>query len=249
MSSIQRYSNSKQSFGANWVPFVGFFYRRTWLFLCLAGLFSLSSAQAKNEEATPTGLPSIGKFMLDKDKTSTWPQASGGKKTQIDEPINVIVRVHAPNRTQATALLMRAMVTAGFGPASGHTGGYTALINGHIYHQISTGDGQTFSDASFMTTNDHCRFFGPMFWSKDGNYYFAGDVSRETPNYQNLAQYGNTYFHSYVSFAQARKNLSDALESRAGARNFGMIRLGNTLKINAESTGDHDGSAVLLELQ
>jgi hypothetical protein len=167
----------------------------------------------------------------------------------MDEPINVIVRVVRPlSASAATKRLLQAMDTAGFGPKGGHTVGYTASIEGKIYSQLPTGDGEAFSNGDLMTTNDHGRFFGPMLWSKDGNAYFVGSFGRETPSLQDLV-YGTQYFHRYVSFNQARDALVEALITKGRARSAGKIRMGNILKKGLENTGDHDGIAPLLELE
>jgi len=193
------------------------------------------------DEAFPSGLPAIGKWMIAPDGAPAhWlNQIYYGKN--LREPINVIIVDRAAKSSaDAQERLLRALNVAGFPLRFGHSRGYAGLIGGVRSGQLGTGKSATFSDEPFELNNNHGRLFGPYFY--DGAYIFTGAFSREKVD--PIAQVK----HEFVSFNQARDALAQRMEWRTGFKRTGFIALDNVLLDHPElSTGDHDGIAVLLE--
>lgn len=196
-------------------------------------------------------MPEIGKYLeIGGEKSFFKMPNSNGSDTRVVEPINVVICVHATSPRMAYRHLDNALGRAGFPAQAGHSTGYSAKIEGRTFNQLPAGEGLAYSNANFLTTNDHGRFFGPLWWPKDNCYYFIGAFSRESPYPKDVIVHQNKeYFHAYDSFTKARDNLAASLQSRSGAKYEGKIPLNNAQVSNAlESPGDHDGMAVLLSL-
>lgn len=193
------------------------------------------------EEAFPTNLPAIGKWMIAPDDApARWlNEVYYGKK--LREPVNVIFVDHmAKSAADATNRLLQALMAAGFPLRFGHSHGYSALIAGVRHGQLVAGKATAFSDEPFELNNNHGRIFGP--YCSNGVYLCTGAFSRE--KIDPVAQVK----HEFVSFNQARDALAQRLEWRTHFKRTGFIPLDNALLDHpALTTGDHDGIAVLLE--
>lgn len=158
----------------------------------------------------------------------------------LREAINVIL-IDRTARTpeQATARLMDAMTLVGYGPKNMHSDGYSGYINGRLYaQQPPSGKGLAFSDGPWYASNNHGRLFGPA--SVTGGFVFIGSLSRE--DFRVLPSPG----HTYNSFRVAREDLADRLNARTPFKRTGYVDLNSRLDTPQETTGDHDGRAVVL---
>ncbi|MCX6997735.1 MAG: hypothetical protein NTV49_11760 [Kiritimatiellaeota bacterium] len=193
------------------------------------------------DQASPAGLPAIGKWMLAPDDAPAhWlNQIYDGKN--LREPVNVIIVDRAAkSAADATDRLLRALAAAGFPLRVGHSTGYSGLIGGVRHGQLGAGKAATFSDEPFELKNNHGRIFGP--YHQAGAYVFTAAFSREKVD--PFAQVK----HEFVSFNQARDALATRLERKTHYHRTGLIPLENAvLGHPALTTGDHDGIAVLLE--
>ncbi|MDA8411817.1 MAG: hypothetical protein M0001_15700 [Treponema sp.] len=214
--------------------------------LPLAGLLTPRSEHAGDPVGTEStqleGLPSIGFWMLDaKGGVANWLGIrAGGKK--VAEPINIIiVDKVSPDEETAKARLERALAESGFPARSGHSKGYSALIGGIACPELLVHSKATFSDASFLSENDHGRIFGP--YDTGSGFVFVAAFSRERPDTFRMR-------HVLVSFNVARDNVAGALEASGGYRIAGFAPLGNALFWSpTRTTWDHDGNAVLIEAE
>ncbi|WP_019585762.1 hypothetical protein [Deinococcus apachensis] len=189
--------------------------------------------------ATVPGIGEVGRWMITKDLVpATWLGERLGGRT-LREPINVLfIDRLARTPEEATARLLTAMTGAGYPARSGHSSGYFGEVGGRLSPMLPKGDGQAFSDAPFVVPNNHGRIFGPV--AVDGGFAFTGAFSLE--GVRLFPQPG----HPYRSFQVAREDLADKLNSRTGFKRAGYVDLGSRLDTPAETTGDHDGRAVLL---
>lgn len=224
--------------------------------LCVSLIFGLKLARAADETvstkapaippseiATPAGLPSIGKWMIDKDGTiAHWlGERVGGKK--LHEPINVIlVDSKAASAEDAHRNLMAAAKAAGYPVRFGHSTGYRGFIGGALYSQLPQGRDDAFSNRIFEETNNHGRIFGPHAF--EGAYVFIGAFSRESVDFLRDPP------HLYASFNRARDDFARDLAAHTGFRSSGTAALGNAISDDPDiTTGDHDGHAVVLRLK
>lgn len=139
---------------------------------------------------------------------------------------------------EASARLLSAMKAAGYGPRGGHSTGYFGEVGGQLYPMLPSGAGEAFSDGPFWLPNNHGRIFGPV--PVPGGYAWTGAFSRE--GVRLLPQPG----HPYRSFQVARENLADRLNAGGPFKLAGYVEMGSRLDTVEETTGDHDGQAVLL---
>lgn len=194
-------------------------------------------------------IPSIGKWMLQSSgETAHWVGLTYMGRT-LDEPINVVIRVEAATANQALQTLIQAASKAGFTLNSGHSSGYFASIEGKAYAEVPDQQGVAFSDGSWLSANDHGRFFGPVLWKTDGKYYFVGALSREggASPLSIIADGGES--HAYLSFTQARTTFVKNMVATKKATIAGKVFLNNVKNDDGlETTGDHDGYAVVLDL-
>lgn len=169
---------------------------------------------------------------------ATWLGEKVGGRT-LREPVNVLLIDRAARSPQeATTRLLAAMIAAGYGPRGGHSTGYFGEVGGKLYPMLPTGPGEAFSDAPFFVPNNHGRIFGPI--PVMNGYAFTGAFSLE--GVRLLPRPG----HSYRSFGVAREDLADKLSARTVFKRAGYVDLGSRIDTPTETTGDHDGRAVLL---
>lgn len=227
-------------------------------FLLVAGLFLGAglSACAPANDAGPKADPAtfrpaegdvtsvqdfgeMGRWMITPElKNATWLGESYQGKT-LHEAINVILLDKAASTPeQATERMLTAMNQAGYGPKNMHSTGYYGYLNGELKGQYPQGKGEAFSDNPWYKSNNHGRIFGPF--KTDGGYVFIGAFSRE--DFKLLPKPR----HTYNSFMVAREDLADQLTRQTVFKRSTYVDLGSTLDTPTDSTGDHDGRAVLL---
>jgi hypothetical protein len=192
------------------------------------------------EEASPANLPAIGLWMLNAHgEVADWlGNPFLGKK--LIEPINVIiVDPYASSPEEAGSRLLRSCSKAEFPQREGHSSGYGALIESRRYEQFPPKEGDAFSDALFVFSNDHGRIFGPALWQ--GSYVFIGAFSREKVAIAAKVK------HHFESFDRARDSFAQRLTATGLYEVTAFVDLGNDIIDDPSlSTGDHDGVAVLL---
>lgn len=191
--------------------------------------------------AQPPGLPAIGKWMIDKDGSIAHWLGERVNGKALHEPINVIlVDAGAASAADAQRRLIAAAIAAGYPPRFGHSTGYRGFIGGALYAQLPFGRDQAFSNRIFEESNNHGRVFGPHEFN--GAYVFVGAFSREAVSFV------HDPVHRYASFVQARDDFAAALDKRGFYRRAGAVPLGNAVAGDPQiTTGDHDGSAVVLQ--
>jgi len=169
---------------------------------------------------------------------ATWLGEKVGGRT-LREPVNVVL-IDRVSRSpgEAVARLLSAMKAAGYGPKGGHSTGYFGEVGGRLYPMQPTGKGEAFSDRPFWRPNNHGRIFGPV--PVEGGYAWTGAFSRE--GVRLLPRPG----HPYRSFQTAREDLADRLSAGSLFRRTGYVEMDSRLDSATETTGDHDGRAVLL---
>lgn len=195
-------------------------------------------------DAFPTPYADVGKWLLQSDgQISNWGGQPHDGKVLL-EPINVIIL--DPTSTtpdESIAKLNAAMSRAGF-PAQGlHSAGFHGAIDGETYGQQPSGVLQAFSDNFFLLPNDHGRMFGPAPASSGTGFVWTGAFSTEQ-----FGSSGGQFGHEYVSFDMARNVLAAQLIASGAGTLIGVVPLGNAYDTETETTGDHDGYAVVLQL-
>jgi hypothetical protein len=202
---------------------------------------------SREDTAAPPGLPVLGKWMIDKNgAVAHWlgvPDPHNG--LEMDEPINVVLRVDARSPQEAKQKVLDAAAAAGFTLRNHHSSGYSASIARQSAPQFPDMDGCAFSDGTYLLPNNHGRVFGPVLW--EGRYYFTAALSRETINPKRIMDHSAVY-HLYSSFRRARDRFAARLVDAERARISGYADLANTMSSGPQSTGDHDGKAVVLEI-
>ena len=205
------------------------------------------SPAGPQDTASPPGLPALGKWMIDKNgAVAHWlgvPDPHNG--LAMDEPINVILRIDAGSPQEAQQKLLAAAAAAGFTLRNHHSSGYSAMIDHRSAPQFPDMDGYAFSDGTYLLPNNHGRVFGPVLW--EGRYYFTAALSRETINPERIIDHSVVY-HLYSSFVRARDRFSSRMVDAKRARISGYVDLDNRMSSGPQSTGDHDGKAVVLDL-
>jgi hypothetical protein len=190
--------------------------------------------------AHPQGLPQIGKWMLDGQYEPAHWLGELYRGKQLREPINVaIVDTVAQSAAEARKRLVQNLAAAGYLVREGHSTGYHGYIDGVVYDQIPDGKEHAFSNEPSEMHNNHGRMFGPHPYG--GAWLFIGAFSRERMNLLEKVK------HCYVSFNQARDDLSQRLDMKTDYRIKTFLNLDNALIDDPMFTaGDHDGIAVLL---
>ncbi|HTY13909.1 MAG TPA: hypothetical protein VMD02_06995 [Candidatus Omnitrophota bacterium] len=188
----------------------------------------------------PENLPAMGKWMLDRDLNPASWLGVKYKGRSLREPINVvIVDKFSDSDYRARQKLVLNCARAGYKSRIGHSGGYKGYIGGRVFDQIPSESGHAFSNAPFVINNNHGRIFGPYF--ERGKYYFIASFSRET-----VAPLSKIK-HQYGSFNRARDNFAASMEKRTVYKIIGYANMNNRIvNDGALTTGDHDGSAVIL---
>jgi len=215
---------------------------------CLSGCASndkampvpLSWQPAPETIAYPRGLPEIGKWMFDVQYEPAHWLGEPFRGKRLREPINIIiVDTAAPSADEARKRLLQNFAAVGYLVRERHSTGYHAYIDGVIYEQIPNGKEQAFSNEPFEADNNHGRMFGPHPYH--GAWLFIGAFSRERMDLLEKVK------HNYVSFNQARDDLSQRLDLKTDYKIKAFLDLNNALVGDPVSTtGDHDGIAVLL---
>lgn len=191
-----------------------------------------------------TDYADVGVWMLQSNgQISNW----GGKPYEgrtLLEPVNVIViDPDSKNSVQSTIKLNAAMARAGFPAQPVHSTGFQGTIDGETYGQQPGGIVLAFSDNFFLLPNDHGRMFGPALAAGGEGYVWTGAFSTETLDL-GQGQLG----HEYVSSTIARDELVRRLVLSGGATVVDVVPIGNAVDTATETTGDHDGYAVVLRL-
>jgi len=216
--------------------FVSEMLRRTTIILLL--LLGFQQTYAQNTDID-LNLPPIGKWLEKRDgDPANWL----GKKYQhreLREPINVvIVDPYAKSEEDAINKLMQECRRHGYCNKKGHSWGYCAEVDGTYLHQLPGEYKRALANKSFLKTNNHGRIMGPEYY--DGKYIFVGAFSRE------VFQLFTKAHHAFRSFLIARNDFCQKLSKGQTYQIVGRYNLENNLNTNQLTTGDHDGTAILL---
>lgn len=208
---------------------------------------STTTATPSPGDVAQTPYGELGKWMLNPDgSVANWGgQTYLGNKTLV-EPINVIlIDPTSTTPEESTAKLNKDMTKAGFPAQQVHSTGFGGNIDGTVYGQQPSGPLQAFSDNLYVLPNDHARVFGPAPVAQEGGggYVWTAAASTETPGI-----YAGALTHRYVSFDLARDILVVRLLLSGGATFVGVVPMNNQYNDGTVSTGDHDGYAVVLQL-
>lgn len=188
------------------------------------------------------GVGALGRWMITKDlQNATWLGEKVGGRT-LREPINVVmIDAVAKTPEAATRRMLDAMTQAGYGPKNMHSDGYYGYLNGELRGQYPQGKGLAFSDGPWYAANNHGRVFGPF--AVGESTVFIASFSRE--NFRWLPKPG----HPYSSFQVAREDLGQQMGAKTVFKPQGYLNLDSALDTPTETTGDHDGRALLLVAQ
>ncbi len=209
------------------------------IFLAALAFYAAGAAYqpASSDLAHPKGLPVIGKWMITpSNKPANWLGLKFHGK-EIKEPINVVI-IDSRSKTSEEAIgrISKYCAEAGFKPRRGHSSGYSGYIGTSLYPQIPRKNRYAFSDRPPEFKNDHGRIFGP--YKSEGKFYFTGAFSREK-----LDRRG----HDYVSFVKAREEFAARITSKTELKMTRKVFLDNMITSETLTTGDHDGSAIVLQ--
>lgn len=190
----------------------------------------------------PEGLQ-IGRWLLTgREVPANWlGQKFQGK--MMREPINVIlVDEVAATPDAAVQYLLESCEAIGYLSRPGHSSDYRGQIGNVIYSQLPRQQNHAFSNAMYILPNNHGRIFGPHFFA--GYYYFSGALSREAINLFAEVR------HVYASFEMAKQDFVARMQASGRYFVVGAIAMENVfLPSESMTTGDHDGTAVLLRRQ
>ncbi|WP_197505975.1 Ig-like domain-containing protein [Mycobacterium sp. 852014-52144_SCH5372336] len=194
-----------------------------------------SAAEPQPGDTTATPYGNIGKWMLKSNGSiANW----GGQTYQgksLLEPVNVvIVDPTSTTREESIQKLNAAMRASGFPARSPHSTGYYGVIDDITYGQQPSGFLQAYADNVSLT--DHGRMFGPAPAANGQGYVWTGAFSTQ----------GAT--HGYVSFNSASEELAQQLVNSGAATRLDNVYLGNAENSATQTTGDHTGYAVVLQL-
>ncbi len=194
---------------------------------------------AVEQTRLPEGLR-IGRWLLTgREVPANWL----GQKVQgkaMREPINVIlVDEIAVTPEAAVQYLLESCETIGYLSRRGHSSDYRGQIGNIIYLQLPRQENHAFSNAMYILPNNHGRIFGPHFFA--GRYYFAGALSRESINLFADVR------HVYASFEMAKQDFAVRMQAAGRYSVVGTVIMENAFPPSEPmTTGDHDGTAVLL---
>ena len=190
----------------------------------------------------PEGLQ-IGRWLLTgREVPANWlGQKFQGK--MMREPINVIlVDEVAATPDAAVQYLLESCEAIGYLSRPGHSSDYRGQIGNVIYSQLPRQQNHAFSNAMYILPNNHGRIFGPHFFA--GYYYFSGALSREAINLFAEVR------HVYASFEMAKQDFAARMQANGRYFVVGAIVMENLfLPSESMTTGEHDGTAVLLRRQ
>lgn len=184
--------------------------------------------------------PPLYVWMLKSDKQhADWLGIKYNNKT-LHEPINILIcDPFSSFFEEAETKLIAACTRADYLDRYGHTSDYIAIVNGTEVPLFPSLKKHAFSNRIFAETNNHGRIFGPVFFK--GKYWFCAAFSREKFHIE-------PFEHTYISFNQARDNFAWSLNDKDFYKVKSFVNLGNViLGSDTESSGDHDGIAILLE--
>jgi hypothetical protein len=204
---------------------------------------STSAGPPSPDDVVDTPYGAIGKWLLQSNGqvANFGGQRFNGKA--LVEPINVIIL--DPTSTtaqQSTKKLYADLSSAGFPAQLAHTTGFQGTIGSETFGQQPTGVLEGFSDNFFLLPDDHARAFGPALDAGGAGYVWTVAASREQAGLDGLLP-----THVYVSFNQARDELARQLILN-GATLVGIVALGNAYDTGTKITGDHDGYAIVIQL-
>lgn len=193
--------------------------------------------------AHPKDLPTIGKWMIDREGSFAHWLGEIYEGKALREPINVILFDRAASDAEdAKRRMVEAARAAGYPVRFGHSTGYRGFIGDQFYAQLPAGRDDAFSNGLFELSNNHGRIFGPH--RVGTSYVFVGAFSREQVRLFHSPQ------HGYASFNRARDDFADHLDAWTAFKRAGFVDLQNAIvKDPKVSTGDHDGQAVLLRAE
>ena len=232
---------------------------------------------------TPYG--TLGKWMLNKaGEVADWvgiPYCGQGSSVgscskppgkTMQEPINTVFVVKAPDKYSAELQLDFALKVSGFGPSCCSSIGYQAIVGDQTDPQLPRGGplglgvlpplpfdlfqtglvgrlgyGPAYRDFPFFLANTHLRTFGGES-DGNGNYIFTASVSKE-----NLDTSGGGLTHGFESYDEARAKLLRNMTNASwliGSENLGTVDMDNKISaINPDyTTGDADGYAQVIAL-
>ncbi|HEX7827099.1 MAG TPA: hypothetical protein VF477_19510 [Mycobacterium sp.] len=195
-------------------------------------------------DAVQTPYGDIGKWLLEPNgQISDFGGAKLGGKTLL-EPINVII-VDSTSTTaaEATAKFNAKMTQAGFPALPVHSAGFQGTIDGVTYGQQPSGPLDAYSNNFFLLPDDHARAFGPDPVQTSEGFVWTVAVSREQFGLAN----GILPTHVYTSYNAARDELASRLIG-SGATLVGIVPLSNSVDSATQTTGDHDGYAIVVQL-
>lgn len=196
-------------------------------------------------DAIATEYGDIGKWMLKSDgQIANWGGVPHDDRTLL-EPVNIIV-VDSTSTTpeESTAKLNSAMFWSGFPGQPIHSTGFQGKIGDVIYGQQPDGVAQAYSDLLFLLPNDHGRMFGPAPIENGTGYVWTGSFSTEA-----LGIYNGEIGHQYVSSNVARDVLILRMLLSGQATFVGVVPMENAVDSDTQTTGDHDGYAVVVALR
>ncbi len=202
---------------------------------------SSSTADKGLPAAVSSSLPQIGKWMFEQDTTKDQPAQWLGMKINnktLFEPINLIIidTISGSDSASATLILQR-FASGGFQAREGHTAAYKGKMDNKNFGQLPiNGSNRAFSNYMWSFTNDHARLFGP--YRKDNRFYWIGAASRELG-----------ISHDYLTFKEAAGEFEQQLTKFAACKKLGYRFLDNMQNNQTDTTGDHDGYAVVLQIQ
>ncbi|MEW6188075.1 MAG: hypothetical protein AB1585_20330 [Thermodesulfobacteriota bacterium] len=185
-------------------------------------------------------LLAVGKWMIAPDKLpARWLEEKYFGKS-LREPINIIIiDRQTSEKAEAKKKLYEACKIAGFPARMGHSSGYSAYIAGSLYSQLPSEHNHAFSDEPFEVNNNHGRIFGPH--RTAGKAVFTAAFSWEEIDPLQKVK------HGYNSFNRARDRFAWAMDRQTCFKVKKFINLENAILGNPIiTTGDHDGTAVLL---
>jgi hypothetical protein len=203
---------------------------------------AIASGDPTPGDETPTAYGDIGKWMLQPDgQISNYGGQRYDGKTLLETVNVIIVDPKSATPAAATSRLNEAMFWSGFPAQPIHSSGFLGTIDGTIYGQ-QPGFLQGYSDSFFLFPDDHGRMFGPDPVQTSTGYVWSGAFSSETLGFAGLPG------HIYVSSDMARTALAMRLIASGQATFVGMVPLDNAYHTATYTTGDHDGYAVVLQL-
>jgi hypothetical protein len=160
------------------------------------------------------------------------------------EPINVIiVDPTSSTAAEATAKFNARMSQAGFPALPIHSTGFQGAIDDVTYGQQPAGSLDAYSNNFFLLPDDHARAFGPDPVQTASGFVWTVAVSREQFGLVN----GIVPAHIVTSYNAGRDELASQLMAD-GATLVGIVPLSNAVDSATQTTGDHDGYAIVIQL-